>query len=49
MTLYVIYAKLLLYLNNYRNTGAKQIRKLSAEPNKESGANPEQGRCRILS
>ena len=40
LTLYVIYAKLLLYLNNYRNTGAKQIRKLSAEPNKESGANP---------
>ena len=38
LTLYVIYAKLLLYLNNYRNTGAKQIRKLSAEPNKESGA-----------
>lgn len=49
LTLYVIYAKLLLYLNNYRNTVAKQIRKLSAEPNKESGANPEQGRCRILS
>ena len=49
LTLYVIYAKLLLYLNNYRNTGAKQIRKLSAEPNKESGANPEQVRCRILS
>ena len=49
MTLYVIYAKLYLYLNNYRNAGANRIRKLSAEPNKESGANPEQGRCRILS
>lgn len=37
-------------MNICRNIGAKaDLFNKAAEPNKESGANPEQGRCRILS